>query len=374
MKCAFCQTDNAPKANFCTNCGSPLDLQVCPKCETISDKTAATCMKCGYVLPPAEKPILVGAFTGSGTHAPPSIDDNLPAREKLAANWKELLHSLEEEVHGKLNQQTRLAAEDATDGASRLAPTIAYPILRKRIPFVQEATVVKPAQSIWRLPGPWLAVIGVAGSCYFFFSLPPPTISRQDALNPSASKPAIVGTDVAVAVPPSRDEAKSMRERAPSDPLATPEPAPTPPNETKPTAPEKRGYEAGGSAFTTTSNVPVYSSPQREDRDQPARVTPAASARYEPPAPQPAPIASGRLTFGSGTNARRPVGHLTLTVSPWGEVYVDSKKRGASPPLAMLTLPPGKHSVQIRNKSLPPYGETIELQAGQTLTIKHKFK
>ena len=373
MKCAFCQADNGPKANFCSNCGSPVDLQVCPKCETVTDKTAATCMKCGYVLSPAEKPILGGAFAADVTLAPPSMDDNLPAREKVADNWKDLLHSLEEEVHAQLDRQTRLAAEDATDGVAWLAPPIAYPITRKRLPFVQEATVVHPEQSLWRVPGPWLALIGAAGGCYYLFSLPSQPISMQGALNPSASKPA-ANTDVALAILAPRNETKSMRERAPSDPLATPEPAPTPPNETKNTSPEERGHEAGGTAFTATSNAPVYSSPQREDRDPPARITPATSVRYEPPAPQPAPIGSSRLAFASGTNARRPVGYLTLTVSPWGEVYVDRKKWGASPPLTVLTLPPGKHSVQIRNKSLPPYGETIELQAGQTLTIKHKFK
>ena len=56
-------------------------------------------------------------------------------------------------------------------------------------------------------------------------------------------------------------------------------------------------------------------------------------ARLERP---PAPLASG--------NAR-----VELAVAPWGEVLVDGHSRGVSPPLRVLEVVPGAHTVEIRN-------------------------
>src|SRR6266852_3051540 len=50
---------------------------------------------------------------------------------------------------------------------------------------------------------------------------------------------------------------------------------------------------------------------------------------------QPAPLGSG--------NAR-----VELAVAPWGEVLVDGHSRGVSPPLRVLEVAPGAHTVEIR--------------------------
>ena len=61
-------------------------------------------------------------------------------------------------------------------------------------------------------------------------------------------------------------------------------------------------------------------------------------------------------------------------MTPWGEVYVDGKRKGISPPLAELKLAPGKHVIEIRNTTFQPYGETVDLEADGYLKIKHKFQ
>ena len=63
-----------------------------------------------------------------------------------------------------------------------------------------------------------------------------------------------------------------------------------------------------------------------------------------------------------------------MAVSPWGEVYVDGRKKGISPPLAEIKLAPGKHVVEIRNTAFQPYVKTVELAANGRLKIKHKFQ
>ena len=65
---------------------------------------------------------------------------------------------------------------------------------------------------------------------------------------------------------------------------------------------------------------------------------------------------------------------LLLAVSPWGEVYVDGKRAGISPPLATLQLEPGRHKVEIRNQAFSPYRDNVNLEPGKSLRIRHKFE
>jgi len=70
----------------------------------------------------------------------------------------------------------------------------------------------------------------------------------------------------------------------------------------------------------------------------------------------------------------KPMARVALAVTPWGEVYVDGRRKGISPPLAEIKLAPGKHAVEIRNTTFQPYAKTVELKAEAYLKIKHKFQ
>jgi serine/threonine-protein kinase len=76
----------------------------------------------------------------------------------------------------------------------------------------------------------------------------------------------------------------------------------------------------------------------------------------------------------SNAASAKPQARLSLAVSPWGEVFVDGRKRGVSPPLAELSLPPGRHTIEIRNTTFPPHTETIDVLADANVRIKHKFQ
>ena len=87
-------------------------------------------------------------------------------------------------------------------------------------------------------------------------------------------------------------------------------------------------------------------------------VKPAARRRAEA-APPPAPPPSN--------------GTVTLAVAPWGEISVDGAPRGVSPPLTHLTLPPGVHTIEIRNAAAPPFIARVEVKSGEAVTLQHKF-
>ena len=65
---------------------------------------------------------------------------------------------------------------------------------------------------------------------------------------------------------------------------------------------------------------------------------------------------------------------VTLAISPWGEVFVDGKRLGVTPPLHDLKLSSGKHTILIVNATFNPYSKTIDLAPGSTHKIKYKFQ
>ena len=73
------------------------------------------------------------------------------------------------------------------------------------------------------------------------------------------------------------------------------------------------------------------------------------------------------------TGAALPTGVLRMAISPWGQVEVNGKAVGTTPPLSELTLPQGKHQVTIRNDDFPPLSTTVTVTAGQAVSVKHRF-
>lgn len=88
-------------------------------------------------------------------------------------------------------------------------------------------------------------------------------------------------------------------------------------------------------------------------------------SKITPPEVQPS---SAKSTSENGNTV------LSFAVTPWGDVYLDGKKMGASPPLTVLKVPAGKHKVEIRNVNFAPYSETLHLKADSTKKLKHIFK
>jgi serine/threonine-protein kinase len=64
---------------------------------------------------------------------------------------------------------------------------------------------------------------------------------------------------------------------------------------------------------------------------------------------------------------------VSIAVAPWGEVYLDGKKQGVSPPLDVLHVTPGEHVIEFRNTTFPPRTLNIQVKAGEQKKIKHKF-
>jgi hypothetical protein len=64
---------------------------------------------------------------------------------------------------------------------------------------------------------------------------------------------------------------------------------------------------------------------------------------------------------------------VQIAVSPWGQVEVDGKPAGTTPPLNKLQLSEGRHTIVIRNTDFPPFTTTVNVSADQPVILKHRF-
>jgi hypothetical protein len=64
---------------------------------------------------------------------------------------------------------------------------------------------------------------------------------------------------------------------------------------------------------------------------------------------------------------------VSLLIKPWGEIYLDGRMQGVSPPLLELQVVEGKHTIKIRNSTFPVETRVIQVSPGEKIRIEHKF-
>jgi serine/threonine-protein kinase len=162
---------------------------------------------------------------------------------------------------------------------------------------------------------------------------------------------AAIGLGVAI----TRTPAPASEPIASSAPLVTPVPV-------RPVA----GGDAGRSATEAAVRAGNVSTDAQRTEPPPETAAAATATRSAEPRRVRSVVATSSAP-ASGD------GFVSLAVSPWGEVVVNGATRGVSPPLTRLTLPPGMHSVEIRNGAAPPLQARIEVKPGQTIALQHRF-
>jgi class 3 adenylate cyclase len=183
-----------------------------------------------------------------------------------------------------------------------------------------------------------------------------------------AERPAQPGAPTRAEAPP--HEAKTVE---PSEPAL---PAPKPTAVDRHTA-RKSVNAPKHAAAETPAALPVATKTNTAEPIRPVpSVTPWRTTREEQKAMAAVSSAGTDAAAASPYTAAAPKGAsalVQLAVSPWGEVIVDGKSVGVSPPLADLELAPGTHRVEIRNGDFTPHQVTLQLESNQTIKIKHKF-
>lgn len=113
--------------------------------------------------------------------------------------------------------------------------------------------------------------------------------------------------------------------------------------------PPKLTDPGNASSSVSISTKPSVSKPENKGTDvlsaEPIPVSPSVKAEPEIPA-----VFSARLR---------------ITVKPWGEIYINNKLAGISPPLKTLMVPEGKHKIRISNSAFPDIIREIEVIKGR---------
>jgi serine/threonine-protein kinase len=175
---------------------------------------------------------------------------------------------------------------------------------------------------------------------------------RRVGLIAAAGMAAVLLATAFVAWPTAKPEAPVALTTKPAAALAAPvaaaelPPAPEVPRAAGPAAPEP----------------PLTAAPP------PTQPTPAAA----PPKPR-KPVA--KAAAPAPVVAAPPVvpGVVHIAISPWGQVEVDGATVGTTPPLSRLELPPGAHTITVRNEDFPPYTQRVQVDPERPVTLKHRF-
>ena len=127
-------------------------------------------------------------------------------------------------------------------------------------------------------------------------------------------------------------------------------------------------------AAVPTENVlvPVATSPPATESAPPAGAVPDARTVAEVATRPPTPATSAPPAASAPPAPQ--AGKLRLSIKPWGEVIVDGKTRGVSPPIKELSIPEGRHRIEIRNGAFPGYRSEVDIKAGSSASVSYSFK
>ena len=57
-----------------------------------------------------------------------------------------------------------------------------------------------------------------------------------------------------------------------------------------------------------------------------------------------------------------------------GEVFVNGKSQGVSPPKKFIKLDPGKYKIEVKNTTFPVHAQNLEVKTRDEVTLKHRFQ
>jgi serine/threonine-protein kinase len=136
------------------------------------------------------------------------------------------------------------------------------------------------------------------------------------------------------------------------------------PDAPQPSPPRIVGEEQAKQEPSGTPSTPAPMPPKPLAPEQPA------SADAAPPLPRAMQATAAQVP----AQQRDATARVIVAVSPGGEIYIDDKHYGTTPPITTFELQPGMHRIEVRNGSRKPYLTYMTVQAGEVRRIRHDFE
>ncbi|WOB07085.1 serine/threonine-protein kinase [Piscinibacter gummiphilus] len=213
---------------------------------------------------------------------------------------------------------------------------------------------------VWALAA--VGALAVAATAWWALSSRGPA---PDTAHEMAQAAAPVVAQVVTAPPAAAPEVAS----APAPVVDNASPAVDPAASAAPTASLPAPAPAAAPVAPTPAPAPVQVA--QVDKTEPAPAKAAAAKKETPKERRVREAREREARRASGAVAA--TGTLRIAVSPWGNVEVDGKPVGTTPPLNELTLSEGRHTITIRNDEFPPFSASVTIVPGQPVSLKHRF-
>jgi class 3 adenylate cyclase len=212
---------------------------------------------------------------------------------------------------------------------------------------------VQDKKKLTLVAGGLAALVLVLGALVAMKKPATPEVAQAQVTQPTEASKTL--SPAPVPEPPKADakpDTKVLETAPPPSAIPAPAPAETPKDATKDAAKDAAKEPPKEAPKDTAKDA-------KKDNDK-SKATPADAAKAD----------------ASKTEAPKstvPPATLVFAVSPWGEIFVNGKSRGVSPPLKSIKLDPGKYKIEVRNTTFPTYTETYDLKARDEITVRHKF-
>jgi len=81
------------------------------------------------------------------------------------------------------------------------------------------------------------------------------------------------------------------------------------------------------------------------------------------------------LPAAAASTSAAASGTVVFRIEPWGEILIDDKPIGVSPPLIQMALAAGTHRIEVRHGNDPPWiPPPINVEAAVPVTVSHRFE
>jgi class 3 adenylate cyclase len=173
-----------------------------------------------------------------------------------------------------------------------------------------------------------------------------------------------------IAKKPSNVEPPSVA-AAPSSAPSKPATSSEPPKPVELAKPDARVLEPVPAPSIIPAPAPAAGASEGKDRAVKAEGAKAAATKAAEKGGDSAKAADGKA---EPAKPAAPPATIVFAVSPWGEIVVNGKSKGVTPPMKSLKLEPGKYTIEVRNTTFPAHTENLDLKARDEVTVRHKFQ
>jgi eukaryotic-like serine/threonine-protein kinase len=214
-------------------------------------------------------------------------------------------------------------------------------------------------------------------------ALPEPTLRSADVVSSSPALRWVAGLGGVLLVSAALWWALKPTVRSvPTYPAAAAAPAPASPEAAMPASPSAPATQtaaapAAPSAVAPSVQAKPTPAPTTSHVDNgPVAQAPAPVSGTDAPSPATVPgaLPVADVAASAASAAVPNTARVRLAISPWGEIEVNGKKMGASPPMSQLSLEPGNYTIMVKNTDFAPRTFKLNLQNGQTVRLSHKFE